>query len=203
MDTSLSALVTADPGLPHPNPTVPYWISIPHDLAQTQSPVIPDTADVVIIGSGMTGTSTALHLLEKQNDTQVAVLDARSLCSGATGRNGGHLITYGATMYSFAKERLGQEMAHKLISFTFKNVDEVANAAQQYAPETSEYRTVERVRCFANQQEYDEAKSSVAEFEKDYPAESGKYKFITAETALQASNTLVAVSILIANSIIG
>lgn len=57
------------------------------------SSTIPKETDVVIVGSGFSGASVAYHLL---NDSQgqakrVVMLEARTVCSGATARNGGHL----------------------------------------------------------------------------------------------------------------
>ncbi|KAM5342009.1 hypothetical protein ACJ41O_015040 [Fusarium nematophilum] len=180
---SLRSLVTADPGLPRPDPTKPYWIHVPHRLADAQSLELPKTADVVIIGSGITGSSIALHTLQNSANCQVTVLEARSLCSGATGRNGGQVITYGAIMYSAIKKMVGKDQAHKILSFTFKNVEEVAQAVKRFGDEDSEYRPVTRIRCFDNDADLEEAKANVSEYEQDFPSESGKYEFISAETA--------------------
>ncbi|KIV87380.1 hypothetical protein PV11_02930 [Exophiala sideris] len=51
---------------------------------------LPASADIVIIGSGMTGTLAAKHCLATWPDKRVIVLEAREFCSGATGRNAGH-----------------------------------------------------------------------------------------------------------------
>lgn len=51
---------------------------------------LPETADYVIIGSGFAGASLAYHL-SQETDASVVILEARELCSGASGRNGGHL----------------------------------------------------------------------------------------------------------------
>jgi hypothetical protein len=77
--------------LPLPNPTVSYWQDPPDaEIASyLTAEKVPETADVVIIGSGITGSSVAWNLL---NDTsklgKVVMLEARQACSGATGRNG-------------------------------------------------------------------------------------------------------------------
>ncbi|KAH9933172.1 FAD dependent oxidoreductase [Epithele typhae] len=50
-------------------------------------------ADVCIIGSGISGLSAAYNLADEPG-LGVVVFEARDFCSGATGRNGGHLTPY-------------------------------------------------------------------------------------------------------------
>ncbi|KAK4038273.1 FAD dependent oxidoreductase-domain-containing protein [Parachaetomium inaequale] len=112
--------VTLPPaGLPSRNPTESYWL-------QDLSPVLrghrgtadlPETADVVVVGSGITGAFAARFLMEglrggegdgegeggfggvgEGEGRRVVMLEAREACSGATGRNGGHCqpLVYGS-----------------------------------------------------------------------------------------------------------
>jgi sarcosine oxidase subunit beta len=46
--------------------------------------------DVIVIGGGMTGCATAYYLAKGGMD--VALIEKRSICSGASGRNGGQVI---------------------------------------------------------------------------------------------------------------
>ena len=46
-----------------------------------------EEADVVIIGSGITGTSVAYNALSRESALNVVMLEAREVCSGATGRS--------------------------------------------------------------------------------------------------------------------
>jgi len=50
---------------------------------------LPAQADVVIIGSGMSGASTAYYLAKRRPELSICILDARDISGGATGRNGG------------------------------------------------------------------------------------------------------------------
>jgi len=84
-----------DPGLPASKPTVSSWLVPPDSLANYRSSaVLPsDVVDVVIIGSGFSGTSVAWHLLHGDDEPRTKyisclMLEARDVCSGATGRNG-------------------------------------------------------------------------------------------------------------------
>lgn len=80
--------------LPNPNPIPSYWLSSPHRYHNLQStPTLPPTCDIAIIGSGMAGVLTAYHILSHSHfpsPPSILLIDARPLCSGATGRNGGH-----------------------------------------------------------------------------------------------------------------
>lgn len=48
-----------------------------------------DAADVVVVGAGIMGLSTAYHLAKNHGVSRVIVIDASYLCGGASGRNGG------------------------------------------------------------------------------------------------------------------
>jgi glycine/D-amino acid oxidase-like deaminating enzyme len=51
------------------------------------------TADVAIVGGGFTGVSTAYHLSKRFPDKRILILEAHELASGASGRNGGLVLT--------------------------------------------------------------------------------------------------------------
>ena len=81
--------------LPVENATVPFWhrdIDELHDHRTTEK--LPVSSDVVIIGASYAGISTAYHLVKGEasgDEPSITILEARGVCSGATGRNGGHL----------------------------------------------------------------------------------------------------------------
>jgi len=80
--------------LPTANSTRSFWHSEPSKILighRTTAP-LPTEADVVIIGSGISG-SCAAHFLREDDrgkDLNIVMLEAREACWGATGRNGGH-----------------------------------------------------------------------------------------------------------------
>ena len=66
-------------------------------------------ADVEIVGGGITGVSAALALARAGK--RVRVHEARTIASGASGRNGGFALRGGAMAYDSACEWLGHEAA--------------------------------------------------------------------------------------------
>ncbi|KAF1816484.1 FAD dependent oxidoreductase, partial [Eremomyces bilateralis CBS 781.70] len=80
--------------LPTPSPSKSFWHSEPSSflLGHRTTADLPSSADVVIIGSGITGASVARYLKEEEGAAglSVVMLEAREACWGATGRNGGH-----------------------------------------------------------------------------------------------------------------
>ncbi|KAF5390115.1 hypothetical protein D9757_003826 [Collybiopsis confluens] len=104
--------------LPVLNPTRSFWIDSPdaNPLAKEGSKGhLPQETDVCIIGSGITGISTAYHLSTQARDRplNVVILEARDFCSGATGRNGGHLTPAVFIDFCNFKARYGQQEALK------------------------------------------------------------------------------------------
>ncbi|KAM0520563.1 hypothetical protein ACHAPE_002958 [Trichoderma viride] len=79
-------------GLPVDNPSKSYWLSEPSGilLGHRTTKNLPQAADVLIIGSGITGAMVAHFVKEMAPNLSVTMLEAREACWGATGRNGGH-----------------------------------------------------------------------------------------------------------------
>lgn len=78
---------------PVANPVPSFWTSTPGELDNHRStPELPSTSDVVIIGGGFAGVATAYHILkDNPHPPSIVLLEARTVCGGATGRNGGHV----------------------------------------------------------------------------------------------------------------
>ncbi|KAK6858319.1 hypothetical protein PG995_006018 [Apiospora arundinis] len=125
--------------LPRDNPTQSYWQDPPDEIADLRTTANPpDSADVVIIGSGITGAAIAWNLLqndadEKRPPRSIVMLEARQACSGATGRNGGH--TKAASYRTFlhhAKEH-GTAEAVKIAQLELDNIRAMHAFAREHA----------------------------------------------------------------------
>lgn len=84
LDT-LSSRIKESPGLPVPNPSLPFW-TVPKSPISSEGEAPPSYADIVIIGSGITGASVAYNVLQRDSSVRIVMLEAREVCSGATGR---------------------------------------------------------------------------------------------------------------------
>lgn len=81
----ISKRIKESPGLPVANPSVPFWTIPKSPIASIQQP-LPDYIDIVVIGSGITGASFVYNALSGDDSIRVLMLEAREVCSGATGR---------------------------------------------------------------------------------------------------------------------
>ncbi|PMD48442.1 FAD dependent oxidoreductase [Hyaloscypha variabilis F] len=120
--------------LPRANPTISYWQEPPDpEIADyLSSKQVPEIADTVIIGSGITGTFVAWNLLQTPDHGKIVMLEARQACSGATGRNGGH--TKGASYRSFHDNAhsIGTEEAIKIARLEYDNIKAVHAFAREH-----------------------------------------------------------------------
>ncbi|KAH7389681.1 FAD dependent oxidoreductase-domain-containing protein [Phaeosphaeria sp. MPI-PUGE-AT-0046c] len=84
-------------------------------LDHRTTPDLPDDADTVIIGSGLSGTLIASHHLSTFPSKTVVILEAREFCSGATGRNAGHCKPDQWRHYAKFEAAYGAEQAVKIM----------------------------------------------------------------------------------------
>lgn len=87
-----------------------------------------DTCEVVVVGAGLVGAAVAANLATEGLD--VAVLDARSVASGATGRTAG-LISGLPVPYAQAVEEYGRETAQALWQLTVDNRARLISACER------------------------------------------------------------------------
>ena len=113
-DPQYDPLVDANPGRGTGYaPT--YWVGTAGRPPEDDGPVCGDMeADVVIVGSGFTGLSTALFLA-REHGIRAVVLEANQSAWGCTSRNGGQGQNASGRLYrSQWIERWGKDVALKL-----------------------------------------------------------------------------------------
>ena len=111
-------------------PQEAFFPLTPSLWAATAAPA-PDTApldsdaqaDVVIVGAGYCGLSTALHLAER--GVRVVVLEAREVGFGGSGRNGGQVIPGFKHDPSEIIAMFGAEKGQRLVDFAGSTADAV------------------------------------------------------------------------------
>nr|WP_275695579.1 FAD-binding oxidoreductase [Fredinandcohnia sp. SECRCQ15] len=85
--------------------------------------------DVVIIGGGFTGLSTAYHL--QQKNVRTIVLEKNYIGSGASGRNGGQILTgFIDSMSSLAKKK-GLQTARQMLQMSLDSIDLIEKIIQE------------------------------------------------------------------------
>ncbi len=113
-DPTYDPAVAADPG--HGRDYAPtYWIATAGALPADDGPVRIDMdADVVVVGSGYTGLSCAIHLA-REHGIRAVVLEANGVAWGCSTRNGGQAqISAGRLKRSQWIGRWGVEVAKRL-----------------------------------------------------------------------------------------
>jgi len=111
-----------------------WWLA--EDAPPLRSPRLDDPVDVAVVGAGVTGCSCALTLA--RGGLRVRVYEARTVASGASGRNGGFALRGGAPPYDRARAQLGVERARLLWVFTERALGRMAKVAgDAFRPEGS------------------------------------------------------------------
>ncbi|KAI5864075.1 FAD dependent oxidoreductase-domain-containing protein [Durotheca rogersii] len=169
------------PGLPVPNPSPSYWLEDPPfpDLVDTLSPALPEAADIVIIGSGITGAAVARTVLRESARRRgraaaspiprVVVLEARALCSGATGRNGGQIKSAPHEAFAAFRATLGPARAAALTRFQLAHLPLLTDLCRARGWAPAECREVETVDLYLSDEDRDAAFASVEELRKWVP----------------------------------
>ncbi|KAK1596704.1 FAD dependent oxidoreductase [Colletotrichum navitas] len=175
---ALLVRVNAAPGLPHEKPSSPYWLDDPPfpELKDMRSEMLPREADVVIVGSGITGVAVARSLFaavrgggDNGDGPKVVVLEARSLCAGATGRNGGHLKGSPHELFPRLARHFGKEGAARLTRFMLRTAEAVLEVGQAEGKEVAECRAVETVDFFLDDAGFEDVKKQCEELRRWVP----------------------------------
>lgn len=99
------------PSVPPRDPSWWFADAMKHERGET-APALKGqtTVDVAIVGGGYTGLWTALALKERKPHLSVALIEASSCGSGASGKNGGKVHGYWASLQSMSRN-IGEDGA--------------------------------------------------------------------------------------------
>jgi gamma-glutamylputrescine oxidase len=103
-----------------------YWLKDERKWSSYQDPRglnVDEIHDVVIIGGGISGLSTAYHL--SLLGIKCTVLEKEGLSAGATGCNGGFITPGTSEKYSESVTRLGLETTQALFDYTVQCTDAI------------------------------------------------------------------------------
>ncbi|KAF2688143.1 FAD dependent oxidoreductase-like protein [Lentithecium fluviatile CBS 122367] len=156
-------------GPPVHNPLPSYW----HNPKSPLSAVIePETSnptkpyDYAIIGSGISGAMIAYNLLNTQPGARIVMLEAREICGGATGRNGGHTKAASYRTYLQHKEELGEEEALKIARLEYANIVETHRLARELGIQC-ENEMCNTVDLIYDQETFEKGKAAIEELRAD------------------------------------
>lgn len=114
----------------------PLWLA---EIAASPALGIPldadTTADVVIAGGGFVGLWTAIHLKQDHPDLDVAVIEQGRLGHGASGRNGGFVMSWWPKIASLV-EIAGEEDGLWLADQSTANVTELPDFLKHHQVDT-------------------------------------------------------------------
>jgi hypothetical protein len=176
--TTVQARIKANPGIPVSNPTTSFWLQNPPFpyLVDKRSNTLPKVADIVIIGSGITGASVARTILSECAsmgiNRRVVMLEARQACDGATGRNGGHIKCTPHESFCEYKERFGTERARAIVDFQMSHLPILVDLAKQEGWGLAEAREVETLDVFYDEKVWVENKRMIEALRQGMPEES-------------------------------
>ncbi|KAL1597797.1 hypothetical protein SLS60_008284 [Paraconiothyrium brasiliense] len=180
-------------GPPIANPLHSYWQHPKSPLASVIEPECSDPTqpyDYAIIGSGISGTMTAYNLFKTNPSARIVMIDAREICSGATGRNGGHTKAGSYRTYLQHKKELGKDQALKLARLEYANIIETHALAKELDIEC-ENQVCNTVDVIYDQRTFEEGKKAIKELEADateeerQPGKMAGYRIYSANDGIQ------------------
>ncbi|KAL8781645.1 MAG: hypothetical protein Q9213_005910 [Squamulea squamosa] len=174
------------PTLPPSNPTSSYWQDPPHRLATHRTTSeLPESVSTIIVGSGITGACIAYSLLNEPGTSSVLMLEARTACSGATGRNGGHTKAASYRAFLDNVRDQGEEEAAKIARFEYNGIRAIHAFAKKHDIECDSWEG-DTVDIIYDQSQWFRAKKAISEMKRILGENdaAAQYKFYNAsETA--------------------
>lgn len=111
------------------------------------------SSDIVVVGAGFAGLSTAFWLSEMKPDLQITIIDRGYLGSGASGRNAGFLTKGSAAFYRSLSQDWGPAKAKEIYQFAEKSLSDtyhhvLKNSTDIQYEKTSSFTLCQREESF-------------------------------------------------------
>ena len=172
-----------DPGFSSPNGTIPFWHSNPHLRANHRSERPVGVTDVTIIGTGIIGMNLVCTLLKSRPDFNIIIIDARDLCSGATGRNGGHCKTMTFAMWEERKHSFSIEETIRISAFEQAHLGAMAGTMQEDGIDC-DFVLTKGIEAYYNAEDFRQAVAALEDMRTHSPHLAGKHTDHTDKTYL-------------------
>jgi len=135
-------------------------------------------ADLAVIGGGFTGVSTAYHFSRRYPEKRVVLLEAKTLANGASGRNGGMILNWLASMYGYSPE-----ITQRVYQVTRAGIKMIADIIQRHQLSVS-YRLDGTLTVYT-----DARRAETAQEETEFHQQIGiPTRFLDASTLTQKLN---------------
>jgi gamma-glutamylputrescine oxidase len=146
---------------------LPFWLDEPYE---PRPPLAGDVeVEACVIGAGVGGLSCARRLAA--HGVETLVLERGTVAGGASGRNGGFLITGLAPFHNDAIDLWGREWAARVYARTLEVQEEMYALAAELGVGDA-VRRVGSLRVSASEEEADHVRRHVAALEEDdFPAQ--------------------------------
>jgi glycine/D-amino acid oxidase-like deaminating enzyme len=179
---ALERRVRESPGIPLEGASMSFWMSPKAEISgwpwnQTSDEVtkeLPEYADIVVIGSGISGCSFVREIFEESDGLKVLMLEARDVCSGATARNGGHITPPLYHDYQALVEEHGLETAREIIRFRLKHLPEILRVVKEEGTrlqEESQAREVQTYDAYWDEGVFKDAKKNLEDYLRAFEEE--------------------------------
>ncbi|TFK57733.1 FAD dependent oxidoreductase [Heliocybe sulcata] len=180
----------ASPGIPDASkPTTKSFWTVPASPISTHiSKELPEHADIVIIGSGITGASVVYNILEyvPSGSLTIVMLEAREACSGATARNGGHINPPLWHDYADLKGVYGEKEAKTIIKFRLAHLREMMDVAvSENIVDHCQIREVETVDVYFDDARFGTAEEAFKVWQMDMSADTDTFYAADKESAIK------------------
>lgn len=117
--------------------TLPFWLAEALAREQPADPIPLGEhieADIAIVGGGYTGLWSAIKLKQQDPALRVVILEQALCGSGASGRNGGCLLTW-STKYPSLRRLFGEQEATRLVQASEQAVFAIRDFCQHHGIE--------------------------------------------------------------------